>query len=82
MSMNKKPVVAMLLFGIVTLVLYALLLINSDLFVAWAERTRAGEKWLFLIPVVVAFIFSYFHGTFTGYFWESLGLRAAQTRKH
>jgi hypothetical protein len=24
-------------------------------------------------------VFSYFHGAFTGYFWETLGLRAAKT---
>jgi hypothetical protein len=62
--------------------MYTLLLMNSDLFVDWAERTIKGEKSLFLIPVVVAFVFSYFHGTFTGHFWETLGLRAAKTIAH
>jgi len=75
----KKPFAATLLYGIASLVLYALLLLNSDLFVDWAQRTRNGEKILFLIPVLVAFVFSYFHGAFTGYFWETLGLRAART---
>jgi hypothetical protein len=75
----KKPIAATLLFGIASLVLYTLLLMNSDLFVDWAERTIKGEKSLFLIPIVVAFVFSYFHGAFTGYFWETLGLRAAKT---
>jgi hypothetical protein len=75
----KKPIAATLLFGISSLVLYILLLMNSDLFVDWAERTIKGEKSLFLVPVVVAFVFSYFHGAFTGYFWETLGLRAAKT---
>jgi hypothetical protein len=72
---------ATLLYGIASIVLYALLLMNSDLFVDWAQRTKAGEKSLFLIPVVVAFVFSYFHGAFTGHFWESMGLRAAQKAK-
>jgi hypothetical protein len=76
---HKKPLAATLIYGVASLVLYTLLLINSDLFVDWAQRTKAGEKWLFLIPVVVAFVFSYFHGHFTGHFWESLGLRAAKT---
>jgi hypothetical protein len=75
----KKSIAATLLFGIASLVLYTLLLMNSDLFVDWAERTIKGEKSLFLVPVVVAFVFSYFHGAFTGYFWETLGLRAAKT---
>jgi hypothetical protein len=79
---HKKPIAATLLFGIASVVMYTLLLMNSDLFVDWAERTIKGEKSLFLIPVVVAFVFSYFHGTFTGHFWETLGLRAAKTIAH
>ena len=79
---HKKPIAATLLYGIASLVLYTLLLLNSDLFVDWAERTIKGEKSLFLIPVVVAFVFSYFHGHFTGHFWETLGLRAAKTSTH
>lgn len=79
---HKKPIAATLLYGIASLVLYTLLLVNSDLFVDWAERTIKGEKSLFLIPVVVAFVFSYFHGHFTGHFWETLGLRAAKTNTH
>jgi hypothetical protein len=76
---HRKPIAATLLFGLASVVLYALLLLNSDLFVEWAQRTKEGEKSLFLIPIVVAFIFSYFHGTFTGHFWETMGLRAAKT---
>jgi adenylosuccinate lyase len=79
---HKKPIAATLLFGIASVVMYTLLFMNSDLFVDWAERTIKGEKSLFLIPVVVAFVFSYFHGTFTGHFWETLGLRAAKTIAH
>jgi uncharacterized RDD family membrane protein YckC len=78
---HKKPIAATLLYGIASIVLYTLLIMNSDLFVDWAQRTKNGEKSLFLIPVVVAFVFSYFHGAFTGHFWESLGMRAAQKIK-
>lgn len=81
MQSKKKPIVAALLFGIASVVLYALLFINSDLFVEWANRTRHGEKVFVLVPLVVAFVFSYFHGTFTSYFWEALGLQAAKSLK-
>ena len=74
----KRPITATLLYGAASLLLYALLFAYADQFVAWAEQTKE-HKSLFLIPVVVAFVFSYFHGAFTGYFWESLGLRAAKT---
>lgn len=29
-----------------------------------------------LLPVIAALAFSLAHGTFTGYFWEALGVRA------
>jgi hypothetical protein len=76
---HKKPIAATLLYGIASVILYTLLLTNSDLFVEWARRTHEGEKILFIIPVAVAFVFSYFHGHFTGHFWESLGLTATKT---
>ena len=74
----KRPVAATLLFGVASLLLYALLYAYADQFVAWAEQTKE-HKALFLVPVVVAFVFSYFHGAFTGHFWETLGLRAAKS---
>ena len=81
MSHSPKPsLIPMLIFGVASAVLYFLLFYYADHFVDWAKRTVHGEKSLFLIPVVVAFIFSYFHGQFTGHFWETLGLRAAKTK--
>lgn len=74
----KKSIATTLIYGIASLVLYTLLLTNSDLFVEWAQHTKENKA-LFLIPVVVAFVFSYFHGAFTGHFWETLGLRAAKS---
>lgn len=76
---KNRPLLPTLIFGAASVALYMLLFVYSDQFVDWARRTQSGEKILFLIPVVVAFVFSYFHGAFTGYFWESMGLRAAKT---
>lgn len=73
-----KQLAVTLVFGLVSLVLYWLLIDNADLLVDFANRTRKGEKMLFLVPIVIAFIFSYVHGQFTGYFWESLGIKAAK----
>ncbi|HNA29302.1 MAG TPA: hypothetical protein PLL19_07595 [Thiobacillaceae bacterium] len=78
MSQHKRPITATLLYGTASIVLYILLLQNSDLFVEWAQKTKE-QKSLFLIPVAVAFVFSYFHGAFTSHFWESMGLRAAKS---
>jgi hypothetical protein len=77
MPNDKRPITATLLYGAVSIVLYTALIMKSDLFVEMAQRTKNGEKWLFLVPIVIAFVFSYVHGTFTGLFWESLGFKAA-----
>jgi hypothetical protein len=36
--------------------------------------------WYFLFPVGVAFVFSYFHGAFTGMFWDVLGVQAKTSK--
>lgn len=73
----RKTITATLSYGLVSAALYGLLIAYSDLFVELAQRTREGEKAWFLIPLAIAFLFSWVHGNFTGYFWEALGLRAA-----
>jgi hypothetical protein len=81
MSERKKTVVATAAFGIGSLLLYMLLFTYAEQLVAWAAETRQGNKALFLIPIVIAFIFSWVHGSFTGHFWELLGVRAAGKHK-
>lgn len=81
-KVKSKALLSAFLFGIASAILYALLLANSSLFVEWAQRTQQGEKSLFLIPIAVAFIFSWIHGNFTGHFWESLGVKAAQSSEN
>ncbi|MFA5627077.1 MAG: hypothetical protein WCX90_01835 [Thiohalomonadaceae bacterium] len=81
MSERKKTAVATAIFGVSSLVLYLLLFVYSDQLVLWAEQTRQGQKVLFLVPIVIAFVFSWVHGSFTGYFWELLGVRAAAKSK-
>lgn len=76
MSARRSIAITVLLGG-ASAALYVALLANSDLLVDLANRTRNGEKWLFFVPVAVAFAFSYIHGAFTGHFWESIGLRAS-----
>jgi hypothetical protein len=68
-------------FGTASVALYALLFVYADDTVELARRTREGEKIWFLAPIVIAFVFSYVHGAFTGHFWEALGLKAADKKK-
>lgn len=44
--------------------------------------TLIEGNWLFvLVPILIAFVVSYVHGTFTAMFWDSLGLKAASKKK-
>lgn len=76
MNESKGGLIPLLLLGVVSALLYALLFIYSDLIVELAIRVREGEKAYFLLPIVIAFLFSFVHGAFTGRFWAYLGLEA------
>ncbi|MDD3516855.1 MAG: hypothetical protein PHQ14_00790 [Chromatiales bacterium] len=59
-------------FGVLSVALYgALFVFEDDLLAA-----STGGGWAFVVPVVVAFVFSYIHGAFTGHFWDALGIQA------
>ncbi|MGB9714964.1 MAG: hypothetical protein ACPL1G_00910 [Thermodesulfovibrionales bacterium] len=74
---KKKPVGKMLLFGIVTVTLYVLLLSNQD----FINKNFVRGGFYALLPIATAFIFSFFHGTFTGSFWTVLGVEAKKKRE-
>jgi hypothetical protein len=75
-STKKKPIVAMFIMGIVSVALYAALLGNQELI----NGTFAKGGWFALLPIVTAFVFSYFHGGFTGHFWTVLGIEASKKK--
>lgn len=58
--------------GVVTTGLYLAMFFNEA---AVLEISRRGQWW-FLVPVAIAFLFSFVHGTFTGLFWDVLGIKA------
>jgi len=74
---KKKPVGAMIVMGVISIALYATLLAKQDL----VNSTFAQGGWFALLPIVTAFVFSYFHGAFTGHFWTVLGVEAARKKK-
>jgi hypothetical protein len=61
--------------GMVTLSLFALLLIEQHSII---ELTSKG-RWVFVVPVGIAFMFSFMHGKFTANFWDILGIKAKQS---
>ena len=74
---KKKPVGAMVVMGIISIALYTTLLLKQDLL----NETFAKGGWYALLPIITAFVFSYFHGGFTGHFWTVLGVEAARKKK-
>jgi hypothetical protein len=74
---KKKPVGAMIVMGIISIALYTTLLLKQDLVNSIFAK---GGMYAFL-PIIAAFVFSYFHGSFTGHFWTVLGVEAARKKK-
>lgn len=71
-AFNARQVARTALFGAGSVVLYVcLFLFERDVL---ALSMQGG--WRFLIPVGIALVFSIVHGTFTGSFWDALGIRA------
>jgi F0F1-type ATP synthase assembly protein I len=75
--MKRKPVGKLLVTGIISVALYAALLANQDVINSSFGR---GGLYAFL-PIAMAFVFSFIHGTFTGHFWTVLGIEAAKKKK-
>ncbi len=76
-STKRKPVGPMIVAGIVSVALYATLLLKQDL----VNSTFAQGGLYAFLPIVTAFAFSYVHGSFTGHFWTVLGIEAAKKKK-
>lgn len=74
---KKKPVGKMIVTGIITIILYTLLLTNQETINNYFGR---GGLYAFL-PIITAFIFSFAHGAFTGSFWSVLGVEAKKKRE-
>jgi phosphate/sulfate permease len=78
MSERSKPWGALMISGVASALCYTLLFIYQKEVMAAFTRT---DGWYPVLPVVTAFVFSFAHGAFTGYFWEVLGVTARQPQK-
>jgi hypothetical protein len=74
-------------YGLGSVALYIFLYMFSAELRELAEFTNRaglangeGSKVYFLVPLVIALIFSMVHGAFTGYFWDAVGLKAKQAK--
>jgi len=74
---KKKPYGKMIFMGIISIALYAVLLLKQDII---SEYFGKGGSYA-ILPIATAFLFSFIHGTFTGYFWTVMGIEAAKKKK-
>lgn len=74
---KKKPIGKLILMGIISIVMYTVLLTHQDVVSSYFGR---GGLYAFL-PIITALIFSFVHGSFTGDFWTVLGVEASKKKK-
>ncbi len=77
MSKKSGALASLLMPGLLSAVLYLLLYLYSPLILEWSGR----GGWYFAIPIGIAFLFSIVHGTFTGRFWDVVGIKANPLKK-
>jgi drug/metabolite transporter superfamily protein YnfA len=76
-SSKKKPYLAVIILGIMSLALYVVLLTQQEIVNQYF--TKGGLY--ALLPIAAAFLFSIVHGNFTGNFWTVLGVEASKKKK-
>ncbi len=69
----RKPYWQLCVSGAVSGALYMLLYLYEEEIMASFTRTDGFYP---ALPILAAFVFSFAHGAFTGYFWEVLNIRA------
>ncbi|HEY5998212.1 MAG TPA: hypothetical protein VI078_02805 [bacterium] len=74
---GKRPYLKTVLYGAVSLGLYALLLARQDVI----NENFAKGGMIAILPIALAFLFSFVHGNFTGCFWSSCGVEASKKFK-
>lgn len=74
---KRKPYGSLLIMGLLSAALYALLLTKQDIITKFFS---AGGAYA-LLPIATAFLFSFVHGSFTGNFWTVLGIEASKKKK-
>lgn len=71
---KRKALVSAIVFGALSIGLYALLFVKQDV-----VNATFGKGGVYaLLPIATAFLFSFVHGNFTGSFWSALGIEAAK----
>jgi hypothetical protein len=68
---QRKPYIGLTVSGLISGALYLALYLFHNEIMATFTRTDGAYP---ALPVITAFLFSFAHGAFTGYFWDVLGI--------
>lgn len=69
---NGSKHILVLVLGVASALLY----LGLYLYRAEILELSAKGHWYFVVPVTIAFVFSFVHGAFTGELWTAVGLVA------
>ncbi|HAI70514.1 MAG TPA: hypothetical protein DCM38_13885 [Gammaproteobacteria bacterium] len=72
---HKIQFIKTVLWGLLVITLYSSLYFAETQVIQWTAEGR----WTFIIPITIAFVFSFAHGHFTGEFWDLLGIKPKQS---
>ncbi len=73
-SKRKRNALKALLFGGLSVALYAAVFANSSVVLAYTTR----GAWFAALPITTAFVFSFVHGAFANYLWAALGIEPSK----
>lgn len=71
-KISGRSAVKAFLLGAVSLAFYLILFANETAVLDLAKQAH----WMFVVPIAIAFLFSFVHGAFTAAFWDALGIKA------
>lgn len=74
---SQRVLIQTLVYGTISIALYFCLYLFADTIL---ETSRQG-RWYFILPIAIAFVFSFIHGNFTGQFWDLFGIKAKVVKK-
>jgi hypothetical protein len=74
---KRKPIGNAIVFGVLSITIYALLFVYEAPII---DNFAKGGLFAFL-PIAMAFLVSYVHGSFTGSFWSLLGVEASKKKE-
>ncbi|MCK5719543.1 MAG: hypothetical protein KAH84_06275 [Thiomargarita sp.] len=77
MDNRTNLLIQTILLGLFSAIFYFLLYYFNEPILELS--TQGG--WYFIIPVSIAFLFSFIHGAFTHYFWNVLGIKTKFIQK-